>query len=55
MPIDRDEPALKKVPRIPAAAPRCSGGDALMIIEALGEENMPEPTPFRNTSAANSG
>ena len=54
-PIDSDEPALKNVPRMPAADPRWSAGTAFITWAVLGEENMPEPTPLRKVSAANIG
>ena len=52
-PIERDDPALKNVPRIPAAAPRSSAGTAFMICAVFGDANMPEPTPLRKVRIAN--
>jgi len=52
--MDNADPALKKVPRIPEAAPRWFAGTLLMMAAVFGEENNPEPTPFSATSSANS-
>ena len=52
-PIDSDVPEFWKVARIPEAAPRRCAGTLPMIAEVLGAENIPWPTPLRNTSAAN--
>ena len=52
-PIDSAEPELANVIRIPDAAPRCAAGTLFMITEALGELNIPEPTPLRKVSPAN--
>src|SRR5262249_17231245 len=54
IPIDRAEPELKNVPRMPAAAPRCPAGTAPMTAEVLGEEKRPEPIPLIATRTAKS-
>jgi hypothetical protein len=52
MPMDNEVPALKKVPRMPAAAPRLLAGTLFMIAVVFGDENMPEPMPFSTRSPA---
>ena len=54
-PIDSADPELKKVIRMPDATPRCAGGTAFMTTEALGELNIPLPTPLRNVRKAKAG
>jgi hypothetical protein len=41
MPMDNDVPALKNVPRKPAAAPLLLAGTLFMIAVVFGEENIP--------------
>ena len=55
IPIDSAMPALKNVPRIPEADPRCLAGTLFMIMATFGAENSPEPTPFKAIRVANSG
>ena len=54
-PIDTDEPELKKVIRIPEAAPRCGAGTLFITTAAFGELKTPDPTPLRKGSPAKAG
>ena len=42
-PIDSDVPELKKVPRMPDAAPRWWAGTEFMIAVVFGAANSPRP------------
>ena len=52
MPIDNDDPALKKVARTPDAAPRWAAGTLDMMAAVLGAVKMPPPKPLRKTRSA---
>ena len=45
-PIDSADPALKNVPRMPDADPRCRAGTLFMMVAEFGAENSPDPTPL---------
>ena len=50
--MDKDDPELKKVARMPEAEPRLAGRHAFMMAVVLGEENSPEPMPLSTSSPA---
>ena len=52
-PIDSTCPAFIAVARMPEAWPRSAAGTAFIVCVPFGAENSPDPTPLRNSSAAN--
>jgi hypothetical protein len=53
IPMESDEPALKKVARTPEAAPRSAAGTLDMIAAVFGAVKIPPPRPLINTRSAN--